>query len=142
MNELKTASQSIYVAVAWFTDKKLFDILCQKANEGIDVQLIVMDDDITRNCQISYKLLETHGGRLYLIDSGFTGVVMHNKFCIIDNNITITGSYNWSYKAQSNHENITITKDNLQLAEMFLSEFKRIKEQYHGKEPLKDLTVK
>lgn len=136
-NELKAASGSIYVAVAWFTDAKLFDILCQKAKDGLDVQLMVMDDDITQNCMINYKVLEASGGRLYMIDPGFTGVVMHHKFCVIDGNTTITGSYNWSYKAQSNHENITITKDDVQLAEMFLTEFKNIKEQYHGKEPLK-----
>jgi hypothetical protein len=62
---------------------------------------------------------------------------MHNKFCVIDKINTITGSYNWSIKAQSNHENITITKDSIELAEMFLSEFRRIKIQYHGQDPLK-----
>jgi phosphatidylserine/phosphatidylglycerophosphate/cardiolipin synthase-like enzyme len=33
---------------------------------------------------------------------------MHNKFCVIDGQAVITGSFNWSYKARQNHENITI----------------------------------
>jgi hypothetical protein len=136
--ELKSAKESIYVAVAWFTDSKLFDILCQKATNGLVVQLIVMDDDITRNCSIEYSKLEFCGGKVFLINNENTGTLMHNKFCVIDNSITITGSYNWSIKAQTNHENITITKDSAELAEMFLSEFKRIKVHYHGQDPLKN----
>jgi hypothetical protein len=33
---------------------------------------------------------------------------LHHKFCIIDNTVIINGSYNWSYAARSNEENITI----------------------------------
>lgn len=139
--ELKTAKDSIFVAVAWFTDAKLFDILCQKATNGLDVQLIVMDDDITRNCSIDYSKLEVCGGKVFQINNEITGTLMHNKFCIIDKTNTITGSYNWSIKAQTNHENITITKDSEELAEMFLTEFRRIKVQYHGQDPLKTYDV-
>jgi hypothetical protein len=138
---LKTAKDSIFVAVAWFTDAKLFDILCQKATNGLDVQLIVMDDDITRNCSIDYSKLEVCGGKVFQINNEITGTLMHNKFCIIDKTNTITGSYNWSIKAQTNHENITITKDSEELAEMFLTEFRRIKVQYHGQDPLKTYDV-
>lgn len=139
--ELKTAKDSIFVAVAWFTDAKLFDILCQKAMNGLDVQLIVMDDDITRNCSIDYSKLEVCGGKVFQINNEITGILMHNKFCVIDKTNTITGSYNWSIKAQTNHENITITKDSEELAEMFLTEFRRIKVQYHGNDPLKTYDV-
>lgn len=135
--ELNASTNSIYVAVAWFTDLSLFNILCSKAKSGLDVQLIVVDDNITRACSIDYSKLVDAGGKLFLIDNETTGTLMHNKFCIIDGNVTITGSYNWSLKAQSNHENITITKESLDLAEMFTSEFKRIKIQYYGKDPLK-----
>ena len=137
IEELEAASNSIYVAVAWFTDNKLFEILCNKAKKGLNVQLIVMDDDITRNCSIDYHLLESFGGKVYLINNETTGILMHNKFCVIDSNITITGSYNWSYKAQNNHENITITKESNELAEMFLNEFDRIRIQYFGSDQLK-----
>ncbi len=136
--ELSTATQSIYVAVAWFTDKHLFKILCDKAKDGVNVQLIVMDDDITRNCAIRYKEIENYGGKLYEISESF-GTLMHNKFCIIDEKTIITGSYNWSMKAASNHENITITNDAESLALTFIAEFKRIKETYHGKDPLKEI---
>jgi phosphatidylserine/phosphatidylglycerophosphate/cardiolipin synthase-like enzyme len=34
-----------------------------------------------------------------LIDEN-KGALMHNKFCVIDEINTITGSYNWSIKAE------------------------------------------
>jgi hypothetical protein len=134
--ELNNANSSIYVAVAWFTDVKLFNVLCDKAKLGLDVQLIVMDDFITRGCNINYHDLEKCGGKVYLIDEN-KGALMHNKFCVIDDINTITGSYNWSIKATSNHENITISSDNIDLATSFIDEFRRIKIQYHGHDPLK-----
>ena len=133
--ELNGSNHSIYAAVAWFTDSKLFKILCDKASNGIDVQLIVVDDFITRGCSINYNDLEKAGGKVYLIDEN-QGSLMHNKFCVVDEKNTITGSYNWSMKAASNHENITISSDNFDLASSFVDEFKRIKVLYHGKDPL------
>ena len=44
--ELEKAKNSIYIAVAWFTDNELFDILCQKADKGVSVELMLMDDEI------------------------------------------------------------------------------------------------
>lgn len=37
---------------------------------------------------------------------------MHDKFCVIDNQRVITGSYNWSDNAEyKNDENISIQND-------------------------------
>ncbi len=135
--ELKNAASSIYVAVAWFTDPKLFSILCDKAKAGLDVQLILMDDDTTRTYGLDYSELENCDGKVFMINSETTGTLMHNKYCVIDGVTTITGSYNWSMKAQSNHENITITKDSEDLAVLFIDEFNRIKVLYHGAETLR-----
>ena len=56
---------------------------------------------------------------------------MHNKFCVIDYSTVITGSYNWSYKAESNFENVIITSNDTTLAEQFISEFNNIRRQYY-----------
>jgi len=40
--------------------------------------------------------------------------LMHDKFCLFDNKILITGSYNWTYSAEKrNSENIIITDDEI-----------------------------
>jgi hypothetical protein len=51
---------------------------------------------------------------------------MHNKFCVIDNTWVLTGSYNWSDKAESNYENILIL-ENKNIAEDFIAYFEILK---------------
>lgn len=49
---------------------------------------------------------------------------MHNKFCIIDN-LVITGSYNWTYNANRNNENILVT-DEGSIIKAYREEFERL----------------
>lgn len=39
LHELRKASISIHIAVAWFTDPVIFAQLCQKAGSGVRVEL-------------------------------------------------------------------------------------------------------
>ena len=85
---LLAANQSIRIAVAWFTDAKLFDILCTKAKEGLSIELLIARHDINFDSNIKYKELIENGGNLYWIgDNGLYAPLMHNKFCIIDNKL-------------------------------------------------------
>lgn len=122
--ELSNAKTSIYVALAWFTDKDLLDTLIIKANENKDVQLLVFNDDINfGNYGLPFENLSKAGGHFFIKAEN----LMHNKFCIIDEHIIITGSYNWTNKANtSNHENIVIIKDDLELAKSYIDEFKKL----------------
>lgn len=53
---------------------------------------------------------------------------MHHKFCVIDDKIAITGSYNWTYYAETrNVENIIIS-DNPEIVNGYASEFQRLKQ--------------
>ncbi len=131
---LKQANQSILVSVAWFTDQRLFNALVQKAGYGVSVELIIFDDDINNNSAIDYQRLEEAGGKLYRINTEESKTLMHNKFCVIDFDTLINGSYNWTNKAKTNHENITITTGDPELANQFIQEFKRLKQQYFQEE--------
>lgn len=54
---------------------------------------------------------------------------MHNKFCVIDNQIVITGSYNWSDNAEyKNDENISIQVDPKQ-ATKYSVKFRELRKQ-------------
>jgi hypothetical protein len=48
---------------------------------------------------------------------------MHHKFCVIDRCTVITGSYNWSHKARSNDENITVVTDSTDFAAKYIDTF-------------------
>jgi len=125
VNELLSAKKSILVAVAWFTDNDLFDILCEKAKGGLNIELIIAEDEININCNLQYDKLNRLGGQ-FQFHKSINNSLMHNKFCVIDLKKTITGSYNWSYKARNNRENIVIT-NNSALALQFAKQFYKLK---------------
>ena len=127
--ELEQAEHSIYVAVAWFTNRTLFNTLVEKARKGVTVQLMLSNDHINQQSYVDYDRLNIGNSAAYLIGDGKQDL-MHNKFCVIDSDTVINGSYNWSYKAEKNHENILITKGDSVLAEQFIKQFKKIRNTY------------
>lgn len=127
--ELTQADQSIYIAVAWFTNPRLFNTLLDKAKQGITVQLLISNDPINQQSPIDYTQLNIGNSVAYLIGDGKDDL-MHNKFCVIDEYTVINGSYNWSKKAERNHENIIITTGDSVLAQSFITQFKKIRNSY------------
>ena len=127
--ELTQAEQSIYIAVAWFTNPRLFDVLLTKAKQGITVQLLISNDPINQQSPIDYSGLNIGNSVAYFIGDGKDDL-MHNKFCVIDEYTVINGSYNWSKKAERNHENIIITTGDSVLAQSFIKQFKKIRNSY------------
>jgi len=127
--ELTQADQSIYIAVAWFTNPRLFNTLLDKAKQGITVQLLTSNDPINQQSPIDYTQLNIGNSVAYLIGDGKDDL-MHNKFCVIDEYTVINGSYNWSKKAERNHENIIITTGDSVLAQSFITQFKKIRNSY------------
>jgi hypothetical protein len=140
--EIRKAERTIFIAVAWFTNKTIFDELVAKANEGCTVNLMLSNDLINNDSSIEFEKLNIGPSKVYLVGDG-DKELMHNKFCVIDRNTVITGSYNWSYKAEKNFENIVITSGDQSLAEQFITEFYNIKKQYFSneQEPIHDMPI-
>jgi hypothetical protein len=132
--EIQKAQKSIYIAVAWFTNRNIFERLVVKASEGCMIHIIISNDNINNNSSIDFEQLHKLNGKIYKIGNGNTEL-MHNKFCVIDYNTVITGSYNWSYKAENNFENIIVNYNDTGLAEQFVNEFIQIKNKYYPDEP-------
>ena len=118
--ELEAAKYTIWVAVAWFTDPVLFQKLIEKKNQGVNVQIIIMNDQINLNGELNFEAqFETKR----IPKNGYFENITHHKFCVIDLQRTINGSYNWTKKAQFNQENITIMTDrkaSLEFADRFI----------------------
>lgn len=136
--EICKAQKSIFIAVAWFTNRNLFNELLKKARDGCSISIIISDDSINQNSSIDFGQLAINQSRVYWAGNGDTEL-MHNKFCVIDYNTVITGSYNWSYKAESNFENVIITSNDTTLAEQFIAEFNHIRKRYYPDEPKSDI---
>lgn len=130
VSEIDKAQNSIFIAVPWFTNRNIFNVLQRKANDGRHINLMYSANHINENSPLDFDLLKTKNSYVFPVGDGDNDL-MHNKFCVIDHCTVISGSYNWSNKAESNHENITITKDVTYLAEQFILEFNKIKRRYY-----------
>lgn len=103
---ISAAQHKITVAVAWFTNQVLYDELIRALKREVSVKILMLDDLLNRSeFGLDFGMLINNGADIRLANpkSG----TMHNKFCVIDDNV-ITGSYNWTYHANKNHENIII----------------------------------
>lgn len=106
INDLDKARVSIHVCMAWFTNQRIADKLVEKHKEGVDVKVISFDDHT--NAKFGVNL----GTIPHKMIRGTRGGTMHNKFCVIDNQKVITGSYNWSDNAENkNDENAAVMYD-------------------------------
>jgi hypothetical protein len=118
---LDGAKVSIRVIMAWFTNDTLFDKLLEKHNQGVDVEISIYDDGVNKKHGVDFTKLPHKR-----IKRGQRGGLMHDKFCVIDNQVVVTGSYNWTNNAEfRNDENITIEHDQAQ-ATRFSVEYRRL----------------
>lgn len=124
LTELNKAKFSIFVASAYFTDYDLANKLADKAERGLSVDLIISNSDINDSSEAIFQNLRDKGVNVYKTGAADfrQGAVMHNKFCVIDYETVITGSYNWTRQAAINEENIVVFKDKKQ-ADQFLQKF-------------------
>ncbi|MFH0999881.1 MAG: phospholipase D-like domain-containing protein [Bacteroidota bacterium] len=127
IENLNQAKFSIYIAVPWLTDKDIKDIILKRAGENISIEIIMLKDDINFEDKEFISSMEQYNSKLYIYNSSSN--LMHNKFCVIDNKILITGSYNWTYGAQKNYENLQIYSGHYEITEMYLIEFTKIKKE-------------
>ncbi len=93
LSRLAQAEKSIYACIAWFTDAALLNELCRRAESGVFVALMIYDDEI--NGRLDFSKLEKSGGKVFKVAEE----LMHNKFCVIDADVVLTGSPNWTYAA-------------------------------------------
>lgn len=119
---LRTAKTSIKLCVFTITDDRISNQIIQCHENGIDVK-IISDNDKAYDLGSDIKTLSDEGLAVR-IDK--TPNHMHHKYAIFDDEVLITGSYNWTRSAAShNHENVLITSE-LKLVEPYLESFEAL----------------
>ena len=118
-DELLKACKTVRICVAWLNSEVYEPILREIASRGVKIDLIFNDDYINRkNLSTSFENIN-----YYPIKTKGFATLMHNKFCIIDEGVIITGSYNWSKRASQHFENIVIIRNDYELVSKFMHEF-------------------
>lgn len=127
--ELFMAQKSIKIAVAWFTNDLLFMPLVMKAESGVAVEIILNKDSINdpMSSGLDFDALVRAGGVVRWNDSER---LLHDKFCVIDETIVISGSYNWTKKAEYNDESVTIVREEQDYIQSYLDKFLKLQNKY------------
>ncbi|WP_310007417.1 phospholipase D-like domain-containing protein [Flavobacterium granuli] len=124
ISEISIAKQCIYVAMAWFTDRDIAMAIIDAKNRNLTIDIILSSNAQNETVKLMLKGADIS---VHAFDTGDTRGIMHHKFCLIDNKISINGSYNYSLNASNNNvENIQIS-DDIAIYSQFLSEFERLK---------------
>lgn len=85
IRELKKARYSIWLANVWFTDKTIYNILIEKINEGINVEIL-----LPKNVPLNYHELSQvqdfidAGGEFFLITETGHQSRPNKSFCLVD----------------------------------------------------------
>jgi phosphatidylserine/phosphatidylglycerophosphate/cardiolipin synthase-like enzyme len=120
---IQNAKTSVIFLLYSFTLDDIGTELINKSREGLIVRGVMDQDQAYSNQGTEFYMLHDAG-----IDVKLDGNVnlMHHKVIIIDNEIVITGSYNFSNNAETrNDENVVIITDS-RIAAQFLNEFELI----------------
>lgn len=130
-HELNSAQTSITAAIAWLTDAELFNALVRAARRGVLVRIALLDDAINRRAALTRDNLTAVNGHCYWIpETGKSEGSLHHKFCVIDGNIVITGSYNWTRRAGRADENIMVVQGDRKLATGYIQAFEALLKKY------------
>lgn len=118
LKEIDTAKKEILICMAWFNDMDYLNALILAKENGVKVELITSNKARINILQFKDKF--DYVGIAFL--PNYFGV-LHNKYCIIDNNIVLTGSYNWTKNAEyCNFENL-LKIHNISIANDFKFDF-------------------
>ena len=127
---LEGAEESIDVCMFVLSCAVLLDTLIIAHRDGIKIRIICDNMKISGS---AYKIKDAN--LAVRVDN--SAAMMHHKFIIIDKNIVLTGSYNWTASgAAYNRENVFITDENY-VAVQYLEEFEKLWTKFYGSTDVK-----
>lgn len=131
INKLETAKTEMNVAMYVFSNQELADALISVHRRGVNVR-VLLDGSEDEKYYSQGRYLFDHGvkvrvDRSHMLSAGTSQGIMHNKFAIIDNNMVITGSYNWTNAAEvQNDENVLILNNAKDISHRYKAQFERL----------------
>ncbi len=122
LQTLNDAQESIDLAMYSFTNRILAQGLQQAKLRGVKVRVFMDGENRWQKFSKADYLIKQ--GIAVRFESGKG--LMHNKFCIVDERIVLTGSFNWTvYADLRNDENLTIIKSS-EVAKVYKDKFEQL----------------
>lgn len=115
---LRNAQDSIYIMMYSFSFDDIAQILIEKMEQGLDVQVVV-ESRVDR-----YIAPWVCDGANFRSDGN--PYLLHHGVIIVDDKIVISGSYNISLSAFENNDEYVIITHDPKLADVYMAEFERV----------------
>ena len=125
IDRIDSAKSSIDFMIYAFTDKDVADALIRAKNRGVEVRGVIDKDE-------NDGYLKDDSKYNYLLDNGIAirldggSFKLHDKVTIIDGQIVLTGSYNYTKKASNTNRENLIVIDREDIAYEYEEEFEKI----------------
>ncbi|MBU2611802.1 MAG: DUF1669 domain-containing protein [Chloroflexi bacterium] len=120
---IQAAQESIYFLAFSFTSNDLGAAMIERAAAGVTVAGVMDAGQVNSNRGTEYDPFRQAGLDVRL--DGNPGL-MHHKLFIIDRNIVITGSYNFSASAEERNDENVVIIFSPDFAAQYLAEFQRV----------------
>ena len=125
---IRDAKYVIWAAVAWLSNQAIIDELMAKKKQGVHIRLVISEEDSNRPY---YQQLSQNFDLMLIPHYGWNDWNrMHDKFCIIDFEYVMHGSYNWTKAANFNDETLATALDR-DFVKKFADEFIRLYNEGH-----------
>ncbi len=122
--EIRKAKKSIYFMAFSFTHDGMGKAMIEKYKDGIQVKGVFEKRGNKKSKYSEYGQLKNAGIQSIQLDRN--KYAMHHKVIIIDERVTITGSFNFSNNANKRNDENVLIIDNPRIAKAYIDEFQRI----------------
>ena len=127
---LLSAQKSICFLAYSFTSDELADAVIERAKAGVAVAGVMEESQVNSNQGSEYTRFRKAGLDVRLDGNPRN---MHHKVLIVDGQIVVTGSYNFSSNAEKMNDENTLIIHNAGISGQYLDEFERIFEEAKSK---------
>lgn len=118
---LDDAKKSILMQAYSLTSKPIAEALIRAHNRGITITVIA-DKSQQRERYTQVRTLQAAGIPVYI---DYTPAIAHNKVILIDDEIVISGSYNFSNAAEKRNAENVIFLENKEVQKLFCTNFNK-----------------
>lgn len=124
--------KSIRIAIYGFTHYRIGTALINAKKRGVDIEVLV--DPFSIGTKTPIKRLVDAGIPVFVFSpknkQEGKHPLLHDKFCIFGESLVWTGSFNFTYSADSQHQENVVILDEKELIEKFAKQFQTIKKKY------------
>ena len=123
INLISKTRTSLDIAMFTINNTRIAEEIKNIFNKGINLR-ILSDGECIKMPSSNIYSLAALGINIKIDDS--VRYHMHHKFCVIDNSVVVTGSFNWTDQAVKHNQENLLFLENRNLAKQYSKEFQKL----------------